>query len=221
VVWPQNHSDGFRQFGFKTGGDGFWRFGLKTYCDGFLWFGLKTSGDSFLQFGLKNGGDSFLQFDLKTGDDGFLQFDLKTGGDDFFRFDLKISGGFLGLGLKNKVVQSFLVWPSKSAALIGDLSLKITMTISWFEPQNQVGFGLSVAPQNRRSEVGAGHASRSSRLLRMEASLARVSQSDLKTGGWCTWHHHRGCVEGKLKTNRLIRRVTPDPAMLPLPFSMY
>jgi hypothetical protein len=23
VVWPQNHSDGFRQFGLKTGGDGF------------------------------------------------------------------------------------------------------------------------------------------------------------------------------------------------------
>jgi hypothetical protein len=28
-----------------------------------------------------------------------------------------------------------------------------------------------------------GHASRSSGLLRVEASLARVSQSDLKTGG--------------------------------------
>jgi hypothetical protein len=28
-----------------------------------------------------------------------------------------------------------------------------------------------------------GHASRSSSLLRVEASLARVSQSDLKTGG--------------------------------------
>jgi hypothetical protein len=30
VVWPQNHSDGFLQFGLKTGGDGFSRFGLKT-----------------------------------------------------------------------------------------------------------------------------------------------------------------------------------------------
>jgi hypothetical protein len=43
VVWPQNHSDGFR------------------------WFGLKTSGDGFLQFGLKTGGDGFSQFDIKTG----------------------------------------------------------------------------------------------------------------------------------------------------------
>jgi hypothetical protein len=63
--------------------------------------------------------------------------------------------------------------------------------VSWFGPQNQVGFGLSVAPQNRRREVGAGHASRSSGLLRVEASLARVSQSGLKagegamTGGGC------------------------------------
>jgi hypothetical protein len=49
-----------------------------------------------------------------------------------------------------------------------------------------VGFGLSVAPQNRRGEVGAGHASRSSGLLRVEASLAMVSQSGLKTGGGAT-----------------------------------
>jgi hypothetical protein len=45
---------------------------------------------------------------------------------------------------------------------------------------------LSVAPQNRRSEVGVGHASRSSGLLRGEASLARVFQSGLKTGGGAT-----------------------------------
>jgi hypothetical protein len=31
-----------------------------------------------------------------------------------------------------------------------------------------------------------GHASRSSGLLRMEASLSRVSQSDMKTGGGVT-----------------------------------
>jgi hypothetical protein len=30
----------------------------------------------------------------------------------------------------------------------GDLGLKITATVSWFVAQNQVGFGLSVAPQN-------------------------------------------------------------------------
>jgi hypothetical protein len=50
-------------------------------------------------------------------------------------------------------------------------------------PQNQADFSLSVASQNRRREVDAGHASRSSGLIRMEASMARVSQSDLKTSG--------------------------------------
>jgi hypothetical protein len=49
-----------------------------------------------------------------------------------------------------------------------------------------VGFGLSVAPQNRRRVVGVGHASRSSGLLGVEASLARVFQSGLKTGGGAT-----------------------------------
>jgi hypothetical protein len=53
-------------------------------------------------------------------------------------------------------------------------------------PQNQVGFGLLVAPQNRQSKVSVGHASRSSGLLHVEASLARVSQSGLKTGGGTT-----------------------------------
>jgi hypothetical protein len=45
---------------------------------------------------------------------------------------------------------------------------------------------LSVAPQNRRREVSIGHTSRSSSLLGMEASLARVSQFGLKTGGGAT-----------------------------------
>jgi hypothetical protein len=49
-----------------------------------------------------------------------------------------------------------------------------------------VDIGLSVASQNRRREVGAGHASRSSSLLGVEASLARISQSGLKTGGGVT-----------------------------------
>jgi hypothetical protein len=50
---------------------------------------------------------------------------------------------------------------------------------------------LSVAPQNQRREVGAGHASRSSSFLRVDASLARVFQSGMKTdrgatmGGAC------------------------------------
>jgi hypothetical protein len=61
-------------------------------------------------------------------------------------------------------------------------------------PQNQVGISLSVAPQNRRREVGAGHVSRSSGLLRMEASLARVSQSGLKIDGGVMTGGARGTI---------------------------
>jgi hypothetical protein len=77
----------------------------------------------------------------------------------------------------------FRFGPQNRQLWFGDLGLKITVTVSWFGPQNQVDFGLSVAPQNRRREVGVGHASRSSGLLRVKASLARVFQSSLKTGG--------------------------------------
>jgi hypothetical protein len=72
-------------------------------------------------------------------------------------------GGFSGLGLKT------------GSYRFGDLGLKITATVSWFGPQNQTGFGLSVVPQNRWREVGVEHTSRFSGLLGMEASLARVS----------------------------------------------
>jgi hypothetical protein len=54
--------------------------------------------------------------------------------------------------------------------------------VSWFGHQNQVSFGLSVVTQNQQREVGAGHTSRYSGLLHVEASLARVSQFGLKTG---------------------------------------
>jgi hypothetical protein len=65
---------------------------------------------------------------------------------------------------------------------------------SWFGHQNQADFGLSVAPQNQQREVDARHASRSSSLLGVEESLARISQSDLKTGGGATAGGARGTV---------------------------
>jgi hypothetical protein len=57
-----------------------------------------------------------------------------------------------------------------------------------------MGFDLSVAPQNRQREIGAGHVSRSSGLIHVEANLARVSQSGLKTGGGTTVGGARGTV---------------------------
>jgi hypothetical protein len=73
-------------------------------------------------------------------------------------------GGFLGLGLK-------------TSSFFRDLGLKITATVSWFGPQNP-----------------AGHASRSSGLICVEATLARVSQSSLKTGGGAITGGARGTI---------------------------
>jgi hypothetical protein len=60
--------------------------------------------------------------------------------------------------------------------------------------QNQADFGLSVASHNRRREVDAGHTSRSSSLLGVEASLARVFQSGMKTDGAATTGGARGTI---------------------------
>jgi hypothetical protein len=62
-------------------------------------------------------------------------------------------------GLASKLAIGFLVDPQNQGAggffwfgpqtrqlRFGDLGLKITATVSRFGPQNQVGFGLSVAP---------------------------------------------------------------------------
>jgi hypothetical protein len=75
-------------------------------------------------------------------------------------FDLKtIQAVFSGLALK-PVASVFSSLASKSAARVsrfgsqnrqvrfGDLSLNITVTVSWFGSQNQAGFGLSIVPQN-------------------------------------------------------------------------
>jgi hypothetical protein len=99
-------------------------------------------------------------------------------------------------GLASKtVVTVSRVGPQNWQLRFSDLSLKITATVSWL--------GLSVAPQNRRREVNAGHASRSSGLLHVEASLARVFQSGLKADGGVTrvvyvtlsWRLRQGQVE--------------------------
>jgi hypothetical protein len=68
------------------------------------------------------------------------------------------------------------------------------VTVSWFEPQNQVGFSLSVASQNRQREDGVGHALRSSDLFYMEASRFRVFQSGLKTSMGVTVGDARGII---------------------------
>jgi hypothetical protein len=118
---------------------------------------------------------------------GFSWFGLKTGGYGFSRFGIKTYGySFCGLASK-PLAPVFRFWPQNQQLWFGDLAHKITMTILWFEPQNQVGYGLSVALQNRQEdEDGVGHTSGSSGLLRLKASQTRDSQFCLKTGGGVT-----------------------------------
>jgi hypothetical protein len=98
-------------------------------------------------------------------------------------------------GLTSKpVVTVSRFGPPNRRLRFGDLDLKITAMVSWFGPQNQANFGLSVTLQNRWREVGVGYASRSSGLLRVEASRARVSQSGMKTGGGATVGGARGTI---------------------------
>ena len=52
-------------------------------------------------------------------------------------------------GLASKPTDGFLVEPqNQGGGGFPGLGLKITTTVSWFGPQNQAGFGLSVVPQN-------------------------------------------------------------------------
>jgi hypothetical protein len=88
-------------------------------------------------------------------------------------------------GLASKPLHRVSRFGSQNPQLrFGDLGLKITTTVFLFGPENQVGYGLSVAPQNRQDDKDdMGLASRSSGLFHVEASQARVFQYSIKTGG--------------------------------------
>jgi hypothetical protein len=127
---------------------------------------------------------------------------------------------------QNHSLGFFWIVPQNWQLRFGELAHKIITTVSWFSPQNHVGYGLSVAPKHRwEDEDGTGHVSKSSGLLHLEASRARVSQSSIKTdrgvAQMVTWHHHGGHVEMKLKTDGLMRWAASDSSTLTLPFVLY
>jgi hypothetical protein len=71
-----------------------------------------------------------------------------------------------GLRLK-PLGQFYPVCPQNRQLGFGDLCLKITSMISCFGLQNQAGYGLSVASENRREDDSVGHVLRSSGFLRV------------------------------------------------------
>jgi hypothetical protein len=91
-------------------------------------------------------------------------------------------------------VTVFQFGPQNRQMRFDDLSIKITAMVFWFRPQNEAGFGLLVAPQNRRRKDGVGHVSRSDGLLHLKESRIRVSQSCHKTGEGVTTGRARGII---------------------------
>jgi hypothetical protein len=49
---------------------------------------------------------------------------------------------------QNQGRRVFQFGPQNRQVRFGDLGVNITATVSWFGPQNQAGFSLSVVPQN-------------------------------------------------------------------------
>jgi hypothetical protein len=82
---------------------------------------------------------------------------------------------FLPVWPQNRWLRVSQFGPQNRQLRFGDLGLKITATVSWFGPQNHVGYGLSVVAQNGwEDEDYAGHVLRSSSLFHLKASWARV-----------------------------------------------
>jgi hypothetical protein len=151
----------------------------RRFCE---WFGLKTTRTVSSSLGSKPAATVFASLGSKLVATDFPDLASKPVVGFLVEPQNQGGGGFPGLDLKT------------GSYGFSDLGLKITATVSWFGSQNQSSFGLSVASQNRRREVGAGHTSKSSNLLGVEASLTRVSQSSLKTGGGAMMDGARGTI---------------------------
>jgi hypothetical protein len=197
--WPDDREVGWRRvwsapYTWRRGAHVSW-LSLKTKVDDLSVVWPQNHWDGFLQFDLKIGGDGFLRFSLKTGGDSFLLFDLKIGGDGFSGLTSKSvvtvfliepqnqgGGGFPGLCLK---IDSYglVIWASKSQRRFLDLCLKTRQV--WF---------VSCVTKPTGECDGVGHTSRSNGLLRVEASLARISQSGLKTDTGATTDGARGTI---------------------------
>jgi hypothetical protein len=89
--------------------------------------------------------------------------------------------------------------PQNRQLRFGDLAHKINATVSWFGPQNQVGYGLSVVPQNHMrqdlascfawKQVRLGFFSFASKLAKERRRVVHVASSQRSRGsevedGW-------------------------------------
>jgi hypothetical protein len=116
-------------------------------------------------------------------------------------------GGFLGLGLKRSN-SGLVICASKSPRRFLGLGLK-TKQASVCRLRHKIDGGRSVRDTCRD--------------LAACLTWKQVWPEDWgrRDDGWCTWHHHGGCVGGKLKMDGSMRQAVSDPAILALPFSFY
>jgi hypothetical protein len=122
-------------------------------------------------------------FGLKTGGFRFLGLDLKTGSYGLVVWDSKSPRQFLCLGLKTMWATICRLRPKTDGR----------MKTAWDTRRD-------LAACFTWKQVGLGFSNLASRLVEAQHR-------------WCTWHHRRGCVELKLKTDGSMRQVTSDPSM--------
>jgi hypothetical protein len=100
------------------------------------------------------------------------------------------------------------------------------MTVSWFGPQNKWAMvcqwryktdGRMKMACDTRRDLGACFAWNRVR-LGFPSLASRLVEA---RRGWCTWHHRRGGIEMKPKTNESMRRTASDSSTPTLLFSLY
>jgi hypothetical protein len=149
-------------------------------------------------------------------------FNLKTAGTVFSSLVSKLVATVFSVLASKPVEMVSPGLPSKSVARVSqfgpqnrqlwfvDLCLKITTTVSWFEPQNQAGFGLSVASQNRREDAAAWDTPRDLAACfawkQVGLGFPSLPQNWRRSdGGWYMWHHRGSRMRIKLKMDGSMR----------------
>jgi hypothetical protein len=135
-------------------------------------------------------------------------------------------------GLTSKLAVGFLFEPqNQGGGGFPDLSLKICSSgvVIWASklPRRFLGLGLktkraSVCRLHHKTDGGRSTWD-THRDLTACLAWKQVWPEDWRRrdDGWCTWHHRRGCVGGKLKMDGSMRWAASDSATLALLFSFY
>jgi hypothetical protein len=142
-------------------------------------------------------------FDIKTKVDGLLVVWLQNNW-----------VGFSSLGFKTDSY-GLMIWAPKSPRRFFGFGLKTKRaSVCWLH--HKIDGRMKTVRGTRRDLVACF----TWKQVRLEFSILDLRLVEARRG-WCTWHHHRGCIELKLKTDESIRQTTSDHYTPSLLFSMY